>query len=118
MKTKIKSMKQELKERAQEIRSLKSQRKTHVCKWMKRVTGYVPGLYEAQYTYRIDHIAYSLLRGRKPTEIENKWRDPEDPTHKAVWDAAEKKVKAIYEQFEIHADKELVGYETIRASSE
>ena len=117
MKTKIKSMKQEQKERAQEIRSLKSQRKIHISKWYGRVTGEVPGLGQAQYQYRINHIVYCLLRGRKPKEIENKWRDPEDPTHVQVWQTAEKQVKAIYAKFEEYADKELVGYETIRSSS-
>lgn len=118
MKVKIKSMKQELKELAQEIRTLKSKRKTHVSEYYKRVTGYVRGLQSAQYRFRVNHIAYCLLRGRKPEEIENRWRDPENIEHKMVWKKAEDIVKEVYKEFDIIGDKELVGYETIRSNSQ
>jgi len=82
MKTKIKLMKQEQKERALEIRSLKSTRKQ--CQ-----NGYVSGLGSVQMKYRIEHIAYCLLRGRSPEQIENKWK-PENMAEKEyVWKQAE-----------------------------
>ena len=99
-------MKQELKETALKIRTLKSTRKQ--CD-----NGYVWGLASEQHRFRINHITYCLLRGTASEKIESKWKDPEDCTHKYVWKQAEEKVKAIREQFEKIADKELIGYETI-----
>lgn len=110
MKSKIKEMKQQQKERAAEIRALKSQRKSVP-------NGYVSGLGYEQYQFRLNHIVYCLLRGRKPEEIENRWRDPENTEHQYIWKQAAKMIQTIYEEFEIEADKELVGYEAIRANS-
>jgi len=88
MKQTIKKMKSELKEMAQEIRSLKSQRKGSPY-------GYVPGLQSARSRFRIKHIAYCLLRGRTPEQIENKHRDPSNYEHKYVWQQAEEIVDKI-----------------------
>jgi hypothetical protein len=88
MKNKIKSMKQEQKERAQEIRSLKSTRKQ--CD-----NGYVPGLGSTQWNYRSVHIAYCLLRGRKPEEIENRWKPEKMEEKDMVWKRAYKIVEQI-----------------------
>ena len=101
MKQKIKSMKSELKGIAQEIRTLKSQRKTHVCKWAKQVTGQVPGLDSAQFKFRIEHIAYCLLRGRKPEEIENRWKP--EKMHEKEW--AWKQAYALVDKIKGEADE-------------
>lgn len=110
MKSKIKQMKQQQKERAEKIRALKSQRKSVP-------NGYVSGLGYEQYQFRLNHIVYCLLRGRKPEEIENKWRDPDDYNNRSVWKQATNIIIEIYKEFELEADKELVGYEAIRANS-
>lgn len=110
MKSKIKQMKQEQKEIALKIRTLKSTRKQ--CE-----NGWVWGLASEQHTFRINHIVYCLLRGTAPEKIESKWKDPEDFTHKYVWKQAKERVEIIRKQFEIEADKELVGYEAICTDS-
>lgn len=63
MKTLLKKYKTELKAQALEIRQMRSTRKS--CP-----NGYVYGLLSIQHSYRLMHIAYSLLRGRKYEEIE------------------------------------------------
>lgn len=63
--TKIQLLKSELKTLAQEIRSLKSTRKSVPF-------GFVHGLFSKQNQYRHMHIAYCLLRGKTLQEIENK----------------------------------------------
>lgn len=87
MKTKIKSMKSEQKERAQEIRSLKSKR--------KELKGYVPGLDSEQFRFRVNHIAYCLLRGREPDEIENRWKECKLQEKEWAWKQAYKLVEEI-----------------------
>jgi hypothetical protein len=64
-------LKQELKELATEIRSLKSQRKSSK-------NGYVSGLFGKRYDARHKHIAYSMLRGRDYEQIENKCNEAPD----------------------------------------
>ena len=64
----MKLFKSDLKALAQEIRSLKSQRKTSP-------NGYVYGLGSAQFKYRHMHIAYCLMRGKTIEQIENKVND-------------------------------------------
>lgn len=63
MKTLLKKYKTKLKAQALEIRQMRSTRKS--CP-----NGYVYGLLYLQHSYRLMHIAYSLLRGRKYEEIE------------------------------------------------
>ena len=70
-------LKQELKDIADDIRKLKSERK-------QRSNGFVPGLWSDQQDFRIKHIAYCLLRGTPYEKIESKHRDPNDYTHKYV----------------------------------
>jgi len=60
---KIKELKLKLKSLAVEIRELKATRKQ--CEF-----GYVPGLEAARERFRINHIAYCLLRGRTMDQIE------------------------------------------------
>jgi len=67
MKEAIRAMKAALKQVAAEIREKKGQRKGSEF-------GYVPGLFDAQRTFRHMHIVYCLLRGRTLTEIEPKVR--------------------------------------------
>ena len=81
-------MKQEQKERALEIRSLKSTRKQ--CE-----NGYVSGLGSIQMRYRIEHIAYCLLRGRSPEQIENRWKPDKLDEKKYVWKQAEALVEKV-----------------------
>ena len=88
--TKLKIMKAELKVLAAEIKQLKSKRKE--CK------GYVSGLGSAQYDFRVKHIARCLLRGRTLEQIENKHRDPNDPNHRWVYEAATKLVAKVTEE--------------------
>jgi hypothetical protein len=64
-------LKSELKELAEEIRFLKSQRKSHKF-------GSVPGLFGKRYDARHKHIAYSMLRGRKYEETEQKCHEAPD----------------------------------------
>lgn len=116
MKSRIKEIKQQQKERAEEIRALKSQRKTYVSKYYNRVTGYIQGLDTIQYQYRLNHIVYCLLRGRKPEEIENRWRDPEDHNNRYIWKQAAKIIQEVYTEFEIKTEG-VSSYETIRANS-
>lgn len=71
MKIHLLKLKAELKLLAQQIRTLKSQRKQFS-------NGYVPGLAADQHEFRYKHIAYCLLRGRTLEQIENKVRDPND----------------------------------------
>lgn len=56
-------LKTELKDIAKKIKHLKSMRKIEVF-------GTVPGLSDLQKEYRTKHVAYSLLKGRRPHEIE------------------------------------------------
>jgi len=63
MKLLISQYKQELKNQALEIRTMKGQRKG-------AKNGYVSGLLNAQHSYRLKHIAYCMMRGRKYEEIE------------------------------------------------
>jgi len=65
-------LKKELKEMAKTIRSLKAQRKTHVSKWHKRITGCVPGLDSLREDFRIKHLTYCMLRGTPYEKIESK----------------------------------------------
>lgn len=60
-------LKEQIKELSKEIKDMKGQRKKPFCKFS---SGYVPGLSEAQYEVRHQHIAYCLLRGRSYSEIE------------------------------------------------
>lgn len=76
MKIQLLKMKADLKVLATEIRTLKFKR--------KELRGYVPGLHNAQYKFRARHIAYCMLRGKSLEQIENKLRDPKDPTHTHV----------------------------------
>ena len=69
-------MKQELKDIAEQIKSLKLQRKP--------LKGFVPGLSNAQYKYRHLHIAYCLLRGRSYEEIEGKVREGNEPNWRYI----------------------------------
>lgn len=62
---KLIDLKNELKSLAQEIKDLKSHRK--ICTY-----GYVPGLLRTQEKFRLSHIAYGILRGRKYEEMEAK----------------------------------------------
>lgn len=87
---KLKIMKAELKVLAIEIRELKNQRKP--------MKGYVPGLSSSQYSYRINHIARCLLRGRTMEQIENKHRDPNDQNHKWAYEAAMRTVARVMEE--------------------
>jgi len=89
MKTKIKLMKCEQKERAQEIKSLKSKR--------KELKGYVPGLDSEQFRFRVNHIAYCLIRGRAPEEIENRWKECKLQEKEYAWKQAYSLVEEIKE---------------------
>jgi len=64
----IRTMKPQLKALALQIRELKATRKQHAF-------GAVPGLKDAQVTYRYMHICYCLLRGRTIGQIEPKNRE-------------------------------------------
>src|ERR1051325_7765601 len=64
MKTQIQKMKQELKELASNIRSLKAKRKERNADGTPG-NGYVSGLHEASRAYRHKHVAYCLARGRQ-----------------------------------------------------
>ena len=68
MKIQLLKMKAELKVLATEIRTLKSKRK-------ESQFGYVPGLDLSRRSFRVKHLAYCMLRGRKLEEIEPKLRD-------------------------------------------
>lgn len=87
MKTQLLKMKASQKVLVQEIRNLKSKRKKH--------KGNVPGLSTAQYYYRVNHIAYCLLRGRTLEQIEPKLRDPNGYHHASVRKAAAKIVAEV-----------------------
>lgn len=91
MKT-LKKLKHTLKKNAEYIRELKAKRK-------ESQNGYVWGLGKAQNEYRIGHIAYCLLRGRTPEQIEPTHRDDEGyrQNTKYVWKEAEK-LKARLEE--------------------
>lgn len=69
MRTLIRKYRQELKEEAKEIRRKKDTRKE--CK-----NGYVQGLWLDRHNFRLKHIAYCMLRGRKYEEIErnHEWK--------------------------------------------
>jgi hypothetical protein len=69
-------MKQELKDLASEIKSLKLQRKP--------LKGFVPGLANAQYKFRHLHIAYCLLRGREYEQIERKCAEGNEPNWRYI----------------------------------
>ena len=68
-------LKNELKDIAICIRTLKNKRKE--CDF-----GYVPGLESEQSDFRVKHIAYCMLRGTAYDKIESKHRHPEDLNHK------------------------------------
>lgn len=91
MKSRIKLIKQEQKERALEIKTLKSTRKQ--CE-----NGSVPGLGNTQWNYRSTHIAYCLLKGRKPEEIENKWKPERMYDKEVAWKRAYELVEQIKEE--------------------
>lgn len=80
-------MKADQKVLSNEIRTLKSKR--------KELKGYVPGLESSQITYRVNHIAYCMLRGRTIEQIEPKLRDPKSWTHTIVRDRAAKIVASV-----------------------
>ncbi len=63
MKTLIRQYKSELKQQAKDIRAMKDQRK-------KVPNGYVSGLFQARYNFRVKHVAYCLIRGRTLEQIE------------------------------------------------
>ena len=65
----LKERKQELKDLAKEIKSLKPKRKG-------APNGYVSGLGYAQREYRFKHIAYCMARGTSYDKIESKTREP------------------------------------------
>jgi hypothetical protein len=71
-------LKEQQKELAKEIRQLKNKRK-------ESPYGRVPGLEGKRSTYRYNHVAYCLARGRKYEEIE---RNPRDP----VWLSADSQI--------------------------
>lgn len=87
MKIQLLKMKAELKVLATEIRTLKSKR--------KELKGYVPGLGQAQYLFRANHIAYCMLRGRTLEQIEPKLRDPNDPSHRYAREKAASIVASV-----------------------
>lgn len=66
--TKIQERKQELKELAKEIREMKNRRGPSN-------NGFVYGLSDSQFTFRVRHIAYCLARGRSLEEIEKFTRE-------------------------------------------
>lgn len=68
MKTKLLALKNDLKNIASEIRKQKSER-------CSANNGFVYGLAKNQRDFRIKHIAYCLVRGRKMEEIEGKVRE-------------------------------------------
>lgn len=69
-------MKQELKQLASHISSLKLQRKP--------LRGFVPGLASTQYEYRHKHIAYCLLRGTPYELIESKVAEGNEPNWRYI----------------------------------
>lgn len=95
MRTELLKMKNEQKERAQEIRSLKSTRK-------EVADGYVPTLEGKSHEYRINHIAYCLLRGKEPEQIESHWNKDEmrlsDKEH--AWKNARRVVDDVLKKWE------------------
>lgn len=99
----LKNLKHTLKKNAEYIRELKSQRKVveH---------GYVPDLERAQHEFRIGHIAYCLLRGRTPEQIESRHKEDYDSQYwrKRAWEEAYK--------LKTHLEKEMVD-ETICPSA-
>lgn len=71
MKT-IHDLKCYLKSEASAIRTLKSSRKSHP-------NGWVPGLNHKRYMFRLKHVAYCLIRGRRLDEVEtNRKLNPPD----------------------------------------
>lgn len=88
MKIQLLKMKADLKQLAKEIRTLKSTRKSFS-------TGYVPGLSYAQYSFRAQHIAYCLLRGRTLEQIEPKLRDPSSSSHTSARREAARIVESV-----------------------
>ncbi len=78
MKTQIQRMKQELKQLASQIRSLKAKRKERNADGTPG-SGYVHGLCEASSIYRHKHVAYCLLRGKKLEQCDS--GDRLDMTH-------------------------------------
>jgi len=64
MKELIFTLKQELKSLEAKIKLLKKSRKTLSC-------GFVPGLADAQFEFRVKHVFRCLLRGRTLDQIEN-----------------------------------------------
>jgi len=89
MKIQLLKMKADLKVLALEIRKLKSTR--------KELRGYVPGLENAQFTFRAGHIARCMLRGRTLEQIEPKLRDPNSYIHARVRKEAARIVASVLE---------------------
>jgi hypothetical protein len=89
MKIQLTKMKADLKLLATEIRTLKSKR--------KELKGYVPGLEDAQFKFRANHIAYCMLRGRTLEQIEPKLRDPNSYVHTRVRKEAARIVSSVLE---------------------
>lgn len=107
MKIQLLKMKADLKVLATEIRTLKSKR--------KELRGYVPGLHNAQYKYRARHIAYCMLRGKSLEQIENKLRDPNDPTHTHVRKEA---ARIVAETLNPQPTEETRGTQDLRPSGQ
>jgi len=84
MKTKYPKLKQELKELAFEIRTMKSKRKDHC-------NGYVSGLCHSQWIYRHKHITYCMLHGTPYEKIEQSTREDNKP--------CEHKLKQLMEKY-------------------
>jgi hypothetical protein len=91
MNKKLKSLKDTLKKNAHRIKELKALRKSSEF-------GYVHGLDSAQFDYRVGHIAYSLLRGRTPEQIESNHRPEKEYERKWAWDKATKLKLRIEEE--------------------
>ena len=77
MKELIFTLKQDLKSLEAKIKLLKKSRKTLPC-------GFVPGLADAQFEFRVKHVFRCLLRGRTLDQIENsRLKSPPSPTSMA-----------------------------------
>ena len=102
MYTKIAELKQQLKEKAQEIRELKIETK----ETQKEHNGCAGGLqYKTQKAsrwYRNHHIAYCLLRGRTYDQIETP-REGNEPNWKII--------EELKQEYAFHAEDVCVGAE-------
>ena len=85
MDTKIRELKEELKETASQIRKLRIEYKNHQKKGEYSL--YIPigsKLKGLQWGFRHKHIAYCLLRGRTMEQIEKKNREGNAPNHQLI----------------------------------